>query len=56
MYADRLLLLKDGVSVTCGPPEAVLTMDLLAEVYDIPFDVLPHPDGYPWVMPSLSVL
>ena len=54
MYADRLLLLKDGVSVACGPPQVVLTMDLLLEVYDIPFDVLPHPEGYSWVMPSLN--
>ena len=54
MSADQLLLLKDGVSVACGPPKAVLTMDLLAEVYGIPFDVLPHPNGYPWVMPSLK--
>ena len=54
MYADRLLLLKDGISAACGPPEAVLTPNLLAEVYDIPFKALPHPDGYPWVMPSLN--
>lgn len=54
MYADRLLLLKEGVSVACGPPQAVLTIDLLSEVYNIPFDVLPHPSGYPWVMPSLN--
>ncbi|MCY3744111.1 MAG: ATP-binding cassette domain-containing protein [Candidatus Poribacteria bacterium] len=56
MYADQLLLLKDGVSVACGPPETVLTLGLLAESYGIPFDILLHPDGYSWVMPSLSVL
>ena len=54
MYADRLLLLKEGISVACGPPEVVLTPNLLAEVYDIPFEALSHPDGYPWVMPSLN--
>ncbi len=54
MYADQLLLLKDGVSVACGPPQKVLTLDLLSETYGIPFEVLPHPQGYPWVMPSLS--
>ncbi len=54
MYADQLLLLKDGTSVACGPPEVVLTSNLLAEVYDIPFEALSHPDGYPWVMPSLN--
>lgn len=55
MYADQLLLLKDGVSVACGPPEVVLTSNLLAEVYDISFEALPHPNGYPWVMPSLNI-
>ena len=54
MYTHQLLLLKDGSSVACGPPEAVLTLDLLSETYGIPFEVLPHPDGYPWVMPSLN--
>ena len=54
MYADRLLLLKDGISVACGPPEVVLTPNRLAEVYNIPFEALSHPNGYPWVMPSLN--
>ena len=54
MYADQLLLLKDGMCVASGPPKTVLTLDLLSEVYDIPFDILPHPDGYPWVMPTLN--
>ena len=52
-YADQLLLLKDGVSIACGPPNTVLTLDLLSETYGIPFEVLPHPNGYSWVMPSL---
>ena len=54
MYTDHLLLLKEGISVACGTPEAVLTLDLLSETYGIPFEVLPHPNGYPWVMPSLN--
>ena len=56
MYTDQLLLLKDGGAVACGPSRTVLTLDRLSEVYGIPFDVLPHPDGYPWVMPTLNVL
>ena len=56
MYADQLLLLKDGVAVACGSPETVLTLGLLSETYGIPFDMLPHPEGYSWVMPSLNVL
>ena len=55
MYTNRLLLLKDGISVACGPPEAVLTPNMLAEVYDIPFEALSHPNGYPWVMPMLNL-
>ena len=54
MYADRLLMLKDGVSVACGSPKDVLTLEQLSEVYGIRFEVLSHPDGYPWVMPSLA--
>ena len=54
MYADHLLLLKEGVPVGCGTPETVLTLDLLSETYGILFEVLPHPNGYPWVMPSLN--
>ena len=55
MYADQLLLLKEGIAVASGPPEVVLTLDQLSETYDIPFEVLSHPDGYPWVMPSLDL-
>jgi len=33
-YADRILLLKDGRAVGCGPPEALLTADNLAFVYE----------------------
>ena len=55
MYADRLLMLRDGISVACGPPKAVLTLNLLSETYDIPFEVLSHPDGYPWVIPKQTL-
>ena len=33
-YADRILLLKDGVAVGCGTPEEVLTADNLRRVYE----------------------
>ena len=55
MYADQLLLLKEGIPVACGPPEVVLTLDQLSETYGIPFEVLPHPNGYPWVMPTMDI-
>ena len=54
MYADWLLMLKDGVSVACGSPRDVLTLEQLSEVYGIRFEVLSHPSGVPWVMPSLA--
>ncbi|MDE0019874.1 MAG: hypothetical protein OXT69_00625 [Candidatus Poribacteria bacterium] len=38
-----------------GPPEYALTEALLTEVYDIPFEVLQHPNGYPWVMPRVPL-
>ena len=55
MCADQLLLLKDGVSVACGPPQTVLTLELLSDAYNIPFDVLRHPDGHLWVMPTVDL-
>lgn len=54
MYADQLLMLKDGVSVACGSPNVVFTQKMLTETYDISFNILAHPDGYPWVMPCTN--
>ncbi len=34
VYADRVLLMKDGAAVACGTPEAVLTEENLRAVYD----------------------
>ena len=56
MFADQLLLLKDGVSIACGTPESVLTKNMLTETYNISFNILTHPDGYPWVIPNLDVI
>lgn len=33
-YADRVLLMKDGIAVACGAPEAVFTEERLRRVYD----------------------
>jgi iron complex transport system ATP-binding protein len=35
LYADRVLLLKDGRPMGCGTPEEVLTAELLREIYEI---------------------
>lgn len=55
MYADQLLMLKNGVSVACGSPKSVLTKNMLTETYDISFNILTHPNGYPCVMPNLNL-
>ena len=34
MYADRVMLLKDGVAVGCGPPLEVLAEENLRRVYE----------------------
>ena len=34
LYADRVLLLKDGAAIGCGPPAEVLTADNLRRVYE----------------------
>lgn len=34
LYADRVLLLKGGATVACGPPERVFTSENLRAVYD----------------------
>jgi len=34
LYADRVLLMKDGTAIACGTPEAVLTAHNLRTVYD----------------------
>lgn len=50
-YADRVVLLSDGVVRQVGDPEQVLNPDLLAEAYGIRIDVVPSPvDGKPLVL------
>lgn len=56
MYADQILMLKNGISITDGPPEVVFKENLLSNTYGISFNILKHPDGYPWVMPNLNCL
>ncbi|MDT0306229.1 heme ABC transporter ATP-binding protein [Streptomyces sp. DSM 44917] len=42
-HADRVAVLHRGRLAAAGPPEAVLTGELLSEIYDHPVEVLPHP-------------
>ncbi len=51
LYCDHLLVLAGGRLVAQGPPDEVLTADLLAEVYGLDAQVLPHPrSGAPMVV------
>jgi iron complex transport system ATP-binding protein len=51
-YADRIVVLDDGRIVADGTPTAVVTEDLLADVYRVEARVIPHPtNGLPTVVP-----
>jgi iron complex transport system ATP-binding protein len=51
-HADRVVVMAAGRMRADGPPEAVLTAELLTEVYEHPIEVLPHPrTGRPLVLP-----
>ena len=51
-YAHRLVAMKDGVLVSSGRPQEVLTEQLLADVFDLEARVLPDPvSGTPMVVP-----
>lgn len=43
-YADRILVLADGLLRAAGPPAEVLRPDLLGEVFHHPVRVVPDPD------------
>ncbi|WP_432096474.1 ABC transporter ATP-binding protein [Streptomyces sp. bgisy100] len=50
-YCDRIHVLAEGRVVACGPPAAVLTEDMLAEVYGVRAEVGVHPvTGAPTVL------
>jgi iron complex transport system ATP-binding protein len=52
-YADRVALLRKGRLAADGPPDSVLTTDLLSEAYDYDVEVLVHPrTGRPLVLPT----
>ena len=56
-WADRVVVLHHGVSVASGPPAAVLTPTLLAEVFQVEAAVVPHPrHGRPWIVPAHSLI
>ncbi|WP_215401743.1 MULTISPECIES: heme ABC transporter ATP-binding protein [unclassified Leucobacter] len=42
-YSDRIALLRKGKIVACDAPEAILTPEILTDVYETPVEVIPHP-------------
>lgn len=49
-YCDLISLLHNGLHIDAGPPDAILTADLTAEVYGVTATVWPHPEtGKPQV-------
>lgn len=50
-FCDRLLVLQDGQLVADGPPEAVITPQILSRVYGLHLPVVPNPrSGRPQVI------
>jgi iron complex transport system ATP-binding protein len=50
-YADRLLLLREGVLVAEGPAETVLRPEVIGEVYGVEVEILHGATGVPAVVP-----
>lgn len=51
-YADRIVVLQNGRIVADGPPRNVLTISLLADVFQVQAHILNHPvDGLPVCLP-----
>ena len=44
-HADKVVVLDRGEIAASGPPDQVLTADLLTRVYEHPVQVIPHPFG-----------
>ena len=53
-YADRIVVLAGGTIVAEGTPHEVVTAAMLAEVYGVDAQILPHPEnGLPLVVPAV---
>lgn len=51
LYSDEIIVIKDGVVVSSGPPEAVMTEQLIGDVYKIQVTIARHQSGRPMVFP-----
>jgi iron complex transport system ATP-binding protein len=55
-YASRLVLLKDGAVLADGPPEVVLTPDLIGVTFGVEVEILRGAGGTPAVVPLRAKL
>ncbi len=53
MYADKALMLREGIAAAVGTPETVFTPPQLESVYDLPFEALRAPNGRTLITPRL---
>ncbi len=51
-YSDKLVLMKQGEIVNQGSVGEVLQEDSISEVYGYPVSIIPHPKGWPMVIPA----
>jgi ABC-type cobalamin/Fe3+-siderophores transport system ATPase subunit len=53
LYTDRVALLVQGRLQATGHPQEVLTAEILSAIYNIPVNVIAHPDyGTPLILPE----
>jgi len=51
-YADHLIVMRDGEVVTTGDPAEIITVELIADVFNLRALVVPDPvTGTPTVVP-----
>jgi iron complex transport system ATP-binding protein len=52
-YADCLVAMREGRIVACGPPDQILTVELVRDVFGLDCVVVPDPvTARPWVVPK----
>lgn len=51
-YSDNLVLMQQGEIIKQGTVDEVLQEDSLTTVYGYPVNVIPHPKGWPMVIPA----
>ncbi|MGP3536004.1 ABC transporter ATP-binding protein [Microbacterium sp. RD1] len=44
-YCDRIVVMSRGRVVACGPPAEVMTAEMLAEVFAVTAQIIPHPQS-----------